>query len=200
MSVRTLKNETGTSYFCTLTNSNWLPLFQITNFYNKLYDWFDFLKKRGDKIIGYVFMHDHLHAIIYLQNRSPIINNVIGEAKRLMSYSIVSKLKKLNENDILFALQNNVSGYESKKGIIHKVFEDSFDGKECYSYPFIQQKLNYMHYNPVKKGMVILPENYIHSSAKFYMTGEQGIYPVTHFVEVYEGVEAYDFSKRFWWN
>ena len=31
-------------------------------------------------------------------------------------------------------------------------------------------------------------ENYIHSSAKFYMTGEQGIYPVTHFVEVYEGV------------
>ena len=24
------------------------------------------------------------------------------------------------------------------------------------------------------------PENYVHSSAKFYTTGEQGIYPVTH--------------------
>jgi len=30
---------------------------------------------------------------------------------------------------------------------------------------------------------VELPEPYLHSSAKFYLTGEQGIYPVIKFME-----------------
>ena len=187
MSVRSLKSETGTSYFCTITNCNWLPLFEVTDFYNKIYDWFDFLKKRGDFIIGYVIMPNHLHCIIYLQKNSPIINDVIGEAKRLMSYSIVSKLKKRKEIDLLIKLQFAVSDYEKRKGLIQKVFEDSFDGKECYTYDFIKQKLHYMHFNPVKKGLCNFPSDYIHSSAKFYETGIDGIYPVTHYLDVYEG-------------
>ncbi|MBG9374980.1 hypothetical protein I5907_01985 [Panacibacter sp. DH6] len=73
-----------------------------------------------------------------------------------------------------------------KKGVKHKIFEDSFDCKECFTYEFIQQKLQYMHYNPVKAGLVNIPELYEHSSAKFYITGEQGIYPVTHYAELYE--------------
>ena len=33
----------------------------------------------------------------------------------------------------------------------NKVFEDSFDAKECYSEEFIFQKLQYIHLNPVSK-------------------------------------------------
>ena len=47
-----------------------------------------------------------------------------------------------------------------------------------------------MHENPVKAGLVTLPEDYFHSSAKFYMTGHQGIYSVTHFLEIYEGKDS----------
>ena len=32
--------------------------------------------------------------------------------------------------------------------------------------------------------MVDLPDEYEHSSAKYYFTGEQGIYPVTNFMEL----------------
>src|SRR5437762_945106 len=167
MSVRTLKSEKGTSYFCTITNCKWISLFEHTNFYNKIYDWFNFLTERGDHIIGYCIMPNHLHCLIYLQQQSPVINDVIGEAKRLMSYSIVSRLKKQNATMILEQLQNAVSEYEKKKGLKHKVFEDSFDCKQCYTYEFIQQKLQYMHYNPVKAELINVPEQYQHSSAKF---------------------------------
>lgn len=34
-----------------------------------------------------------------------------------------------------------------------------------------QQKLNYIHLNPVKAGICILPEEYKYSSALFYQTG-----------------------------
>ena len=200
MKLRTLKPDKGTSYFCTFTNCNWIPLFQITNFYDKIYSWFDFLVNRGDQIIGYVIMPNHMHAIIYLNKNSPIINKVIGEAKRLFSYSIVSKLKKLDEGEIILQLQNCVSDYERKKGFKHKVFEDSFDCKECYNYNYILQKLQYMHLNPVKAGLIITPEEYIHSSAKYYSTGEQGIYPVKHFVEVFEGKEAFEFSRKYFFK
>ena len=197
MSVRTLKSEKGTSYYCTITNCNWLPLFEKLKFYDKIYDWFNFLVNRGNHIIAYCIMPNHLHVIIYLQKGSQDIHKVIGEAKRLISYSIAAKLRKSNYTDVLLQLQNAVSAYEAGKGIKHKVFEDSFDGKECYSYDFIQQKINYIHNNPVKAGLADLPENYIHSSAKFYNTREQGIYPVTHFIEVYEGKKAFEFSGKF---
>lgn len=186
MSIRTLKPTKGTSYFFTITNCKWLPLFNETVFHDKIYGWFDFMKRRGDEIIGYCIMPNHLHCIMWLTEQSPVINEVIGEAKRLMSYSIVSRLKKKNATTLLTQLQEAVSDYERKKGIKHKVFEDSFDCKECYTYDFIQQKLHYIHANPVKAGIVKLPEAYAHSSALFYETGVQGLYPVKHYTAIYE--------------
>ena len=41
-----------------------------------------------------------------------------------------------------------------------------------------------MHTNPCKGkwNLVENPVDYMHSSAKFYITGEQGIYPVTNYM------------------
>ena len=42
-----------------------------------------------------------------------------------------------------------------------------------------------MHWNPCKENkLATLPELYEHSSARFYITGEQGIYNVTSFMEL----------------
>jgi putative transposase len=36
------------------------------------------------------------------------------------------------------------------------------------------EKLNYMHWNPVKSGLVEKPEDWLWSSVHYYETGEQG--------------------------
>ena len=41
--------------------------------------------------------------------------------------------------------------------------------KELYSGLFISQKMNYIHYNPVKAGLVERPEHYLYSSARDYV-------------------------------
>lgn len=47
---------------------------------------------------------------------------------------------------------NTVIGIKKREeGQIPKVFEDSFDTKECYSEEFILQKLQYTYLNPVSK-------------------------------------------------
>jgi len=50
--------------------------------------------------------------------------------------------------------------------------------QKCIGHAFIEQKLNYIHQNPCagKYNLAATPEDYLHSSAKYYGTGEQGIF------------------------
>lgn len=100
-----------------------------------------------------------------------------------MSYEIVNRLRTLSRDDLLDELQTFVSESDRKKGKKHEVFETSFDWKECYESRFIEQKLNYIHNNPCQSHwkLVEQAEDYIHSSARFYETGKQGVYPVTSY-------------------
>ena len=99
-----------------------------------------------------------------------------------MIWYIVSK--NTPKSLILNELNASLNNTERKERKLHKVFDTSFDWKECRKEKFIQQKLNYIHWNPCKAGLTELPENYVHTSAKFYITGEQGVYPVTSFMEL----------------
>ena len=58
--------------------------------------------------------------------------------------------------------------------------------KECNSSGFIVQKLDYMHNNPFtgKWQLALNAIDYPHSSAKFYIFGQQGIYPVLNYREL----------------
>jgi putative transposase len=42
---------------------------------------------------------------------------------------------------------------------------------ELYDDVIFQQKLDYIHFNPVKAGLCSMPEEYMYSSAEFYETG-----------------------------
>ncbi len=169
-------------YFITFTCYKWLSLFELTNGYDIVYKWFDYLKSKGHHIVGYVIMPNHLHALIAFSNSTTSINTIIGNGKRFMAYEIITRLKEAKEEKVLEELAHGVSARELKRGKLHEVFEPSFDWKECTSNKFIDQKLDYMHDNPCRGvwNLVMNPADYQHSSARFYLTGEQGVYPVLH--------------------
>ena len=90
----------------------------------------------------------------------------------------MKRLQEQNHISILSKIAEAVTKSDKDRGKIHQVFERSFDCKEITSSHFFKQKLSYMHNNPCS-GIWKLVENpidYIHSSAKYYETGEQGIY------------------------
>ena len=82
-------------------------------------------------------------------------------------------LKQNNSTDMLQQLQNAANKSDKNKGKLHEVWEDSFDWKECNSSEFIVQKLDYMHNNPFtgKWQLSVNAMEYLHSSAKFYISG-----------------------------
>ena len=179
-------------YYCTFTCFQWLPLFEITNFYDFIYSWFDRLKKEGNTITGYVIMPNHIHFILFVHENSSEINHILKEGKRFMAYEIIKRLKNLNRNDLLIQLQAGINTKEKREGKKHRVFEELSDIKHCSNDKFTEQKLTYMHNNPVK-GKWRLAENnidYLHSSAKYYLTGEHGIYNVINYRELDKWVET----------
>jgi hypothetical protein len=100
-----------------------------------------------------------------------------------MAYEIVKRLKQNDNTALLNQLADAVSPAEQKRSKLHQVFKPSFDAKECRTDEFIWQRLNYIHENPVSGKWMLADEAtaYLHSSAKFYCTGEQGIYQVLIF-------------------
>jgi hypothetical protein len=169
-------------YYITFTCARWIPLFEITNGYQFVYTFFDKLKSDGHYVNAYVVMPDHLHVILSFTHTEKSINRIMGDGKRFISYSLVKQLIDLNELELLNKLSGFVNKTDRKNGKLHELFEPSFDWKACYSDDFIEQKLNYIHMNPCvcNPPLVKFPIDYLHSSANYYLGGNQIIYPVAH--------------------
>ena len=125
-------------------------------------------------------MPNHVHAIISFVDTEQSINIIIGNGKRFMAYEIIKRLEQNSEQRLLASLAGVVEKKRKANNKKHEVWELSFDWKDCIGDEFIQQKLDYIHINPCKGkwNLCEKPEEYKHSSAKFYLSGEQGFYKV----------------------
>ena len=184
MTVRRKIVECNGVFFITFTCAHWLPLFTITGAYDAVYKWFDFLKKNGHYIVSYVIMPSHVHAVIAFSTSKASINTLVANGKRFIAYELVKRLMLNGSDELLRQMASWVNKNDQRHNKLHEVFEPSFDRKECYSMKFLIQKVNYIHLNPCKSRLTKMPEDYPHSSARYYFTGVQGLYPVITYMEL----------------
>jgi len=171
MAIRTQHQITDNTWFITFTCYNWTPLFEITKSYDLIYNWLKLIDdKYNIKTLAFVMMPNHAHLMLQLPNDQTNLNTVISNAKRFMAYSLVQRLTEQCNDVTLYMLSSACSEKEKAKGQKHKVFEPSFDAKPIYSREFLYQKLDYIHYNPVRGKWNLCNEytDYQHSSAPFY--------------------------------
>ncbi|MGE0090132.1 MAG: hypothetical protein AB7S50_11750 [Bacteroidales bacterium] len=64
-----------------------------------------------------------------------------------------------------------------KKNQTNQIWTHENHAEHILSQKFIEQKINYIHNNPVKAGIVEKPEDYLYSSARNY-AGMEGIIDV----------------------
>jgi REP element-mobilizing transposase RayT len=184
MPVRRKITETNGVYFISFTCARWVPLFEITNGYDAVYSWFDYLKQQQHHVVGYVIMPSHVHTLIAFSETRMPINTIIGNGKRFMAYDLVTRLQRQGKPELLEQLASWVNTTQRRENKKHEVFEPSFDSKECRTIDFMKQKTEYIHMNPCKAGLVKFPEDYVHSSARYYYTGIQGVYPVITYMQL----------------
>lgn len=190
MAVRTQHQITDATWFVTFTCYKWLPPFETTSGYDLIYDWLNLIdSKYLIKTLAFVIMPNHLHLLLQLENEHVNLNTVIGNGKRFLAYELIKRLTAKNEDKLLFMLASSCSVIEKAKGQKHKVFEPSFDAKPIYTLKFLNQKLDYIHHNPVSGKWSLCNEftDYPHSSAAFYeLNKPHGKLAITHYNQYWD--------------
>ena len=119
-------------------------------------------------LVGYVVMPEHIHLLI----SEPRIGNpstVMQVLKQRVSRRIRTK-KRRRRNAKQLALWTMPA---EKTG--QKFWQSRFYDFNVWSPKKRVEKLNYMHMNPVKRGLVAAPELWAWSSYRFYQYGEKSI-------------------------
>lgn len=136
------------------------------------------IKKKGLQVHAYVIMSNHVHTIFSAKEGFQL-SNIIRDFKKFTSKTIINNLIRNNKESrrewILRLLK-----YHAKYNKNNKTFQFWRFGNrpiELTSPKFTNQKLAYIHLNPVKAGLDGKAEDYIYSSARQYL-GRDGLVPI----------------------
>lgn len=115
-------------------------------------------------IVGYVLMPSHLHVMLGLK-RADLLSRFMQSFKILSS----KKIKEVLTSEV------------QRKFMVGGKFRfwmAGFDDFVVLSEDQFRTKLNYIHNNPVKAGLVKDPADYLFSSASDWLNGIPGLIPI----------------------
>ena len=150
--------------FYTATILEWKPLLKPTKYKDIIIQSLQHLTAtKKITLFALVIMDNHLHMIWQaIGNKTP----------KQLQHSFM----KFTAQQIKFDLIKNHPLVLDKfrvnaKDRTYQFWERNPLGIELYTHDVFMQKLEYIHWNPVKTGLCRLPEEYYYSSARFYHTG-----------------------------
>ncbi len=156
-------------YMITSTIIEWAPLFTEISYFNILLDSMKFCQIHKDlKIFAYVIMDNHFHMIC----QSKELSKTIQSMKRHTARQIIIQLRKDEKKWLLNLMHYNKLSH--KKECDYQVWQEGFHPKQILSDNVFRQKVEYIHYNPVRRGLVEKPEHWMYSSASAF-AGRQGV-------------------------
>jgi REP element-mobilizing transposase RayT len=116
-------------------------------------------KSGGFAIFAYVIMPDHLHAITDCPLKSSAILRYING---IISRRVIDHLKERGHNSSLQKLR-----HETKtRGYRYSLWEHHNNALPIFSEGMFMEKVNYIHQNPVRAGLVERAEEYRWSSVR----------------------------------
>ncbi len=163
-------------YFVTSTIVQWVPIFTSEKYFQILINSLNFsVEKQNLEIYAWVIMDNHFHLVC----SSPNISSIIQGIKRYTAKRIITQLKYDNKNWLLNLFKYYKATY--KRNSKYQVWQEGFHPKMIINEEMFRQKIEYIHYNPVRRGLVAKPEDWLYSSAKFFLSGEESLVKLSEF-------------------
>ncbi len=155
----------GSIYYITSVVYNRLKIFTQPSFIIPLIDSFNYYRfQYSCKLIGFVIMLDHIHLLLYPE-KAESITDFMRDFKRFTSGRITRQAKLEGKTEWVEAFEQ--AGTETDRADF-KVWQDSFWEQFIYTEKFLKQKLDYIHMNPVRAGIVESAADYPYSSYRNY--------------------------------
>ncbi|MDO9578515.1 MAG: hypothetical protein Q7J16_11575 [Candidatus Cloacimonadales bacterium] len=164
--------EKDQPHFITCTVVNWICVFGKQEVAQIILDSLNFLQKEKRLLLfAYIIMEHHVHLIAKAEN----LEKEIANFKSFTARSIIDYYKETGQVQILKQLTVFKEKYKTDRD--YQFWQEGNHPEQIQNYDMMQQKVEYIHNNPVRVGYVDEPIHWRLSSARNY-EGMQGLIDV----------------------
>jgi REP element-mobilizing transposase RayT len=158
-------------HYLTFTVVGWVDVFSRDEYRKIIIDSLIYCQKeKGLMINAYVIMSNHVHLICY--TKEPFqLSDFMRDFKKFTSKSILESIQSNtseSRKEWMLRLFSFYAKY-NKNNKTYQFWQQDSHPIELQSPKWINQKLAYLHLNPVRNGLVDNAEDYLYSSARTYL-------------------------------
>lgn len=162
-------------YFVSFAVVNWIDLFIREKYFNVVVESLAYcISHKGLIVNAWCNMPSHIHLII--RSETNLLEDIVRDMKKITSKELIKIIKNSHEESrkkwLLWMFKK--AGSQNKRNQTYQLWQQHNQPIELNNNQKIDQRLNYLHMNPVKAGFVEEPSNWKFSSAKNYV-GKEGM-------------------------
>lgn len=168
------------SYFLTFQVVGWADVFSRKIYRDLILDNLTYCRnEKGLYLFGYVIMTNHIHLVV--QQKDGKLSDWVRDFKKFTSKKLISLILENAQESrkewlkMIFAYHAN----SNKRSGDMQFWTHENHAVELFRHEMIESRMNYIHENPVRSGIVEKPEDYMYSSARNY-SGLKGLIEVDY--------------------
>jgi REP element-mobilizing transposase RayT len=167
--------KTG-AYFISFATVYWIDVFTRDEYFANITESLDYCRKhKCMELYGYCIMPSHIHLIFRSANGDPsgLIRDFKGFTSRKMLKAIEENPQESRKKWMLWMFER--AGKKNSNVKFRQFWQQNNKPIEIWSLKVFEQKLNYIHNNPVETGFVTNPVDWKYSSARNYGDNDQTV-------------------------
>jgi REP element-mobilizing transposase RayT len=166
------------AYFVTWTVVEWVPLFAHAAYRQIALDSLNYLRtNKHTQLNAFVIMPSHIHAVLWPDDGINL-SDVTRDFKRFTSREISREAERQGASEFIFAFKKARNENRAQDVSTYQVWQEGSHPEAIFTEKFAKQKIDYIHLNPVRAGLVQTAHEWNFSSARAYILGEE-TYPPT---------------------
>ncbi|MES2426335.1 MAG: transposase [Bacteroidota bacterium] len=157
-------------YYMTFTIVGWIDVFSRQSYRDVVIDSLKYCQKnKGLHLHAYVIMSNHIHLIVSV-DEGHTISDFVRDCKKFTAKQILDDIENNTTESRRDWMLHQFKYYASRhsRNEHYQLWQHENHFVELSSPAFMQQKIDYIHENPVKAGLVYRAEDYVYSSASNY--------------------------------
>ena len=158
-------------YFLTFQIVGWVDIFTRKIYRDIVLDSLNYcIQSKGLVIYAFVIMSNHIHLLV--ESKTEDLSGTIRDFKKFTSKKFIEIIESGGESRERWMLDIfRKATLKHNRNKNYQVWTHDNHAELIYTEKFIDQKLDYIHDNPVRSGFVVHPEDYVYSSAVNYVGG-----------------------------
>jgi REP element-mobilizing transposase RayT len=161
-------NNQEALYFLTIQVVHWADIFTRQVYRDIVVESLSFCRQnKGLELFAYVIMSNHIHMLV--RSRNGTLSDTIRDFKRHTSKKIVACINEQAESRREWLLMIfRYAARQHKRNNEYQLWTHENHAIELENAKVTEQRINYIHENPVRAGIVANAEDYLYSSARNY--------------------------------